>query len=192
MSENIIQWQGAYNKAGSSHKNRYPSEQVVGWVLSQQKFRGRALDIGCGWGNNLRFLLGEGYDAHGIDFAQSAIDGIGCEFGGRVSCQSIERTNFPENHFDFAIDRCSLQHNPSEKLPLLFSEIRRIIRPGGRLFSIMRRSGDDGFLHAAPTEEQLRAIFTQGWEIISLDLLIRTEQNQQRTFESFIIDVRKV
>lgn len=190
MNMHVEQWQSAYEQSGTAHKNRYPSEQIISWVLSQQRARGRALDVGCGWGNNLRFLLGEGYDAYGIDFAQSAIDGIQAEFGDRVSCQNMARTSWPDKHFDFAIDRCSLQHNPVQELPALFGEIARVLKPGGRLYSVMRRSGDDGFIHAAPTEAQLRDAL-RDFEIVSIDLLRRTEQNQQRAFESYLIDVRK-
>jgi SAM-dependent methyltransferase len=36
--------------------------------------KGRALDLGCGTGTNVGYLLEQGWQADGVDFAQSAID----------------------------------------------------------------------------------------------------------------------
>lgn len=35
---------------------------------------GRALDLGCGTGTNVRYLLDHGWEADGVDFVQQAID----------------------------------------------------------------------------------------------------------------------
>lgn len=187
---NREEWNAAYAKDGRAHKNKYPSERVVGWVLRNYPVGSCCLDVGCGWGNNLRFLLAEGYDAYGIDFAQSAIDGIRPEFGERVMCGSIEQTSWPDNHFDFIIDRCSIQHNPVDALPRIFKEIHRVLKPGGGIFSELRRAGDDGFIIAGPTFDQLQSALAP-FANVQIDLMTRTEENMTKKFESYLIDARK-
>jgi len=190
MLNNVDQWTAAYQGNGRAHKNRYPSERVVGWVLRNYKPGARALDVGCGWGNNLRFLLAEGFDAEGIDFASSAIDSLKSEFGARVRCEGARQTSFSDGEFDFIIDRCSIQHNPSEDLPAIFAEMQRVLRPGGRFYSELRHVGDDGFQFAGPSMGQLREALA-GFSQVHIDLMNRTEENQTRRFESYLIDATK-
>lgn len=190
MLNNVDQWTTAYQGSGRAHKNRYPSERVVGWVLRNYRPGARGLDVGCGWGNNLRFLLAEGFDAHGIDFASSAVEALRPEFGERVRCESALRTRCADDDFDFVIDRCSIQHNPLDDLPGIFEEMRRVLRPGGRFFSELRHVGDDGFQFAGPSMAQLRAALA-GFSSVHIDLMSRTEENQTRRFESYLIDATK-
>jgi len=55
---NKDEWNQTYSQKGSRHKNNYPSDLVVGWVLRNYRNTGsKYLDLGCGYGSNLRFLL---------------------------------------------------------------------------------------------------------------------------------------
>lgn len=186
-SANARTWDNLYAGTGSAHKNRYPSERVVGWVLRNMPRGSRGLDVGCGWGNHLRFLLAEGYDAHGMDFAASAVSALQGEFGDRVQHESALRTHWPEASFDFVIDRCSIQHNPIDDLPAIMGEMARVLKPGGRFFSELRRIGDDGLAYAGPDEAQLRAAL-QPFADVQIDLMTRTERGGQMRFESWLID----
>jgi SAM-dependent methyltransferase len=187
---NFEEWDAAYAKHGRGHKNKYPSDRVVGWVFRNFPNRGSCLDIGCGWGNNLRFLLAEGYDAVGIYFSHLAIESIRNEFGSRVRCESIVSTSWPDNHFDFVIDRCSVQHNSVMELPKIFGEINRVLRPGGRFYSELRYRGDDGFSYAGPNIDELR-LALQSFKSVDIDFLAISTENQTRVFESWLIDATK-
>lgn len=77
MNDYQNDWDENYKKTDSRHLNIYPSEMLVGWIF--RNFKGlslSALDIGCGYGNNLRFLLENGFDAYGFDFSPAVIDKI--------------------------------------------------------------------------------------------------------------------
>lgn len=189
MNNCARQWDETYRTSGHAHKNKYPSDLIVGWVLRNFR-KGKCLDVGCGWGNNLRFLLAEGFEAFGIDFAAAAIDGIKPEFGNRVRCESITATSWPSNTFDFIIDRSSIQHNHIEELPVIFSEVNRILKPGGRFFSTMLKEGDNGFLLACPNEQALRDALMV-FSSVQIDYMTRTENNQATTFVSYLIDATK-
>lgn len=134
---NLIEWDTVYSADSGRHKNRYPSDLVVGWVL--RNFKGKTfkcLDVGCGYGNNLRFLLAEGFDAYGIDFSSAVIKQITGEFCDRVLIASAEDIPYEDETFDFIIDRSSLQHNPTKRLPVIFKECHRVLRGGGGGFSV--------------------------------------------------------
>jgi SAM-dependent methyltransferase len=51
-----------------------PAAELVGLVEAGRLPMGRALDIGCGTGTNVRYLSSLGYDAVGIDLAALAIE----------------------------------------------------------------------------------------------------------------------
>lgn len=43
----------------------------------------------------------------------------------------ISATDFPDNSFDACISSSTLEHIPADRLPAIFRELKRIIRPGG-------------------------------------------------------------
>ena len=63
MKKNQKEWEEVYSDDSIFHKNEFPSELVIQFVrrnyTSQiaptSRGRVKALDIGCGWGNNLEF-----------------------------------------------------------------------------------------------------------------------------------------
>ncbi len=94
----------------------------------------RILDAGCGTGKNLQMFLERG-DARGVDIAQEAIHfcrlrGIPAE---RALVASLLELPFPDKYFDvsFSFDViCNIQHDVAA-----FAEIRRTLKPGGRLIT---------------------------------------------------------
>jgi SAM-dependent methyltransferase len=99
------------------------------------------LDIGCGNGLMLPFLLKKEAYYVGVDIAENLIDiaeerYMGAIESGRVRFVIGEATELPvrDEEFDFIISFAVLHHLPS---PLLhkkfFEEIRRVLRPNGRV-----------------------------------------------------------
>lgn len=90
----------------------------------------RVLDIGCGRGVMLRALLDLGHEAHGVEISEDAASGVDERAEVHIA-PDLADAGFAANSFDAVILWHVLEHLPRPDLTI--SELRRIIRPGGRL-----------------------------------------------------------
>ena len=106
-------WEKLYRKETTRHKNRYPNTEVVSFILKNFGNKNRRmitiLDLGCGWGNNLKFLYAEDFDAYGIDKSETAVSHCKtiCD---NVVVGDIADIPYPDEFFDAVIDRNSMQN----------------------------------------------------------------------------------
>jgi SAM-dependent methyltransferase len=128
----------------------------------------KILDIGCGVGKELNFLLSKGYDAIGIDPCEKLIE-IGAEFypkiKGRVFVDNIPELRSIKQDFDGIICSSVLMHIPSIQLFDVVLSIKEHLKPNGNfLFSIpnnypifdLKESRDaSGRLYNGVTKNQL-------------------------------------
>ena len=98
----------------------------------------RVLEIGCGPGfvtERLLALVPEG-SVTGIDNDEYMVELAGSRLAGLKRAEvregSVTDTGFPDASFDAVTARLVFQHLPDPKAAL--SEVRRVLRPGGRLF----------------------------------------------------------
>lgn len=190
MRINQKQWDEAYSLNSSRHKNKYPSELIVSWVLRNHGEGGRCLDMGCGFGNNLRFLLENGFDALGFDFSPSVIENIKNEFGDRVCVADAIDLPYPNSHFDFLIDRSSLQHNPAKDLGKIFDEAVRVLKPDGAFFSCFLTSGNNGFLLADIGINELGSIFEERFYEVLIDYQTTSSDGMRDVRTAHLITAR--
>lgn len=117
----------------------YPDENVVRVLkkfFSAKKTNSIALDLGAGSGRHLP-LLAEHFDrVVASDFSresQKSYKGIQA---------ALPHLPFAESSFDFILCWGVLHYLPAEQIPAAVAEIRRIMKPAGRLFLTLRSDSD--------------------------------------------------
>ena len=150
----------------------------------------KALDVGCGFGNNLRYLLNEGYDAYGFDNSEIVVDLISKEFGKRVSCQCTSNLNFDDQSFDVIVDRQSIQNNELEKVKAAYSECARLLSINGKMFSNFLLSDAD-IDKANISEDELDEIISTYFHIAEKNYSIGTTLNASIKHETVVYTLTK-
>ena len=104
----------------------------------------RIVDAGCGAGRNLTWLLREGFDVHGVDADESAIDAVRTLAArlapalpaDRLRVARVEATGFPDNFADVVLSSAVLHFaRDTAQFDAMLDEMWRILRPGGLLFA---------------------------------------------------------
>jgi tellurite methyltransferase len=117
--------------------------------LFDQLLRGRAapgsriLDVGCGSGRNLVYLLREGCEVYGVDSDPRAVEAVrrlAAKFAPALSpdnfrLEPIEEMSFPSGFADFVISSAVLHFaRDNEHFQAMLRETWRVLKPGGLLF----------------------------------------------------------
>jgi ubiquinone/menaquinone biosynthesis C-methylase UbiE len=98
---------------------------------------GRVLDVGCGEAKFLYRMYQKGWSGVGLDFDLNAIEAARKNYGkyGLELLQTdLVSAHFPDNSFDAVTMNHVIEHVPDPVA--LFAEVKRILKPGGRLVSI--------------------------------------------------------
>lgn len=99
---------------------------------------GKLLDIGCGDGTFLNRMQSLGWSVDGLDFDPGAIEAAQMRYGLSLRHGDLAGARFPANVFDAVTMNHVIEHVPA---PLaLVVEIRRILKPGGRLVVVTPNS----------------------------------------------------
>lgn len=136
------------------------------------EIRGDVLDVGCGTGENLLYLVGLGHDGTGIDISPKAIEKARLKAKSRQleakfvvgNALNLERL---ERLFDTGID-CGLFHTFSDGMRRNFAEsLKSALRPGGTYYMLCF-SEDEPEDWGGPrrvTQREIRDTFANGWRI---------------------------
>jgi len=96
----------------------------------------RVLDLGCGTGATVARLRAQGIDAVGIDFASEMIRAANeqHDLAVHTTCADATTLPFADGEFDVVIADGVLHHLAVQgKLIAALREVRRVLKPGGRL-----------------------------------------------------------
>lgn len=127
-----------YDEAAKSTAANYEAvdaQPIVTPVLDFLPEGGRLLDLGCGSGRDAAFFLKQGYDVTGLDGSEAMLREASSyhpELLGRLVHHELPWPfPFDAGSFDIVLSFAVIMHLEEAHLSRLFSEIARVLRPGG-------------------------------------------------------------
>jgi len=114
----------------------------------------RAIDVGCGLGDNAIALQNAGYDVTAFDLSQTAIDWATQRHKDTgVDFHQADLFNLPPDWigaFDFVHETYTIQALKGGLRAAAFAEIASLLKPGGKLLAVCRSRPDDGEVNGPP------------------------------------------
>ncbi|SHN82404.1 class I SAM-dependent methyltransferase [Bradyrhizobium erythrophlei] len=162
-------WESIFSSRGWG---AYPPEDLIRFIArnygqAADRATVRVLEIGCGPGPNIWYLVREGYGVAGIDGSVTAIaqarkrlstDGLPTN-EGRVDLRVGNFVNLPwsDAEFDAVIDIAALYANKRSDIVSAIDEVFRTLKPGGMFFGKMfgadTTGSDSGILFEPGTRQ---------------------------------------
>jgi SAM-dependent methyltransferase len=100
------------------------------WVYDNVRRNSALLDLGCGAGM-LALLKRKGVTLTGVDLSEECV--VAARRNGydeTVRCE-LQALPFPDASFDYVVSLDVIGHIPAQSKDALFTEIKRVLRPGG-------------------------------------------------------------
>ena len=133
---------------GSNGWGKYPAEHLIQTVMRALRSRNirhktEVLEIGCGGGANLTFLVNEGFNVTAVDGSVSAVknakklitpllkSGQRCD----IDVLYFEELDYAEGQFDLIIDYLALYANKTSVIYPTIDHIYQYLKPGGYFYS---------------------------------------------------------
>lgn len=192
----------------------YPPEHVIRFMArhfysAPDRTKVRVLDLGCGKGATLWYLVREDFAAAGIDGSPTAIaeaketidaDHPGMARVADLRVGDLRELPWPDGRFDCVLDVCAVTHNPLPDCRAIVVEVHRVLKPGGLLFSCLFAPTrfappDRDKLDAAvpPTTffyPDIRELFAT-FEVVEVNRSEWTTQGGERAVGMWLVEVKK-
>ena len=144
MSSNDV-WETIFRNRASW--GLYPPEELIRFVAAHYYGAARRdavsfLEIGCGPGAGPSWYLArEGFRYTGIDGSPTAVRRAQDRFAreglaGDFVVGELEILPWEDGCFDCVVDIAALQHNDEHAAAAIVTEVHRVLKPGGRHFSL--------------------------------------------------------
>ena len=145
----VKSWDSAWEKVFQTTQEwgEYPPEELIRFIARNyykvfDRKKIKILDLGCGTGAATWYIARKGFSACGIDSSKTAIEIAKQRFQkekleGEFKVGDIIKLDYPNAFFDCITDIAALQHNKIENLKKIFNEIFRILKPKGKIFSMV-------------------------------------------------------
>lgn len=148
MLRNKEQWEEIYRANETPWDAKSPDPFLVSLIRAKTITPCKAIDIGCGFGNETIFLAKNGFKVTGIDISKGAISearkradkaGAICEFlTSNILDLDIQGV------FDFALDRACFHFLDPEERDEYVKKLSKLLRPGS-LFLLIVSSNKETF-----------------------------------------------
>lgn len=129
----MVDYSGLYNTYWKQPDKRagdclLPDSSGIGAQLLATCGTGRILDIGCGMGGLVQYLLKQGADAYGVDVSSIAVSQCSRVAPRRFYVGSVLALPFADESFDSVVSTNCLEHLAPEDIAQAFREMHRISR----------------------------------------------------------------
>jgi SAM-dependent methyltransferase len=143
-------WESIF--ANRSSWGKYPPEELIRFIAAnyyaaEPRNAVKVLEIGCGPGGGPSWYVArEGFAYYGIDGSSTAIEKAKKRFAeenlnGEFKVGDLARLPWPDAKFDAVIDVACLQHNSENDAETILGEVHRVLKDGGRHFSLTASRG---------------------------------------------------
>jgi 2-polyprenyl-3-methyl-5-hydroxy-6-metoxy-1,4-benzoquinol methylase len=153
-----------------------PRPLLEDWLASRSIVGLRALDVGCGLGDNAEALAGAGARVTAFDLVERAIQWAHERFPrSEVNYQVADLFNPPKDWrgaFDLVHELYTLQALPEALLPDAARALASFVAPGGTLLVISRAREDGEDLGGPPwplARKDIEALAVDGLRLVSLE-----------------------
>ena len=189
-------WEESYKKGRAL--NQYPFDSVVSVVFRyiSERQNKKALEIGCGSGNNLSFMAREGLNVTGLDISETAVKVARANlknqnFPGKIYIGSVHNMPFSDESFDFILDRACLTHCP-QILQQCLNEVHRVLKKGGIFYSEFFGWDSTDRLFAKSRAGEGFGNFTKGNFMQTETYFLKKELIKNLFFQYEILEVNEV
>ncbi|MDA2933994.1 class I SAM-dependent methyltransferase, partial [Acidobacteria bacterium AH-259-D05] len=171
-----------------------PCTKIVSFIMrtfgkEANKSEIKILDLGCGWGNNLKFLRDKEFDYYGIDFSRAAVEHCQESFKNIVQ-GDLSKLPYGNSFFHCVFDRQAIQHNSKEGIRQIFKEVYRVLKASGIFYSVLIAKAKFDVYTTYLTEDEIRAL-TQSFLKVDVDYVEISTDNQTDFLRVHVLTAEK-
>lgn len=120
---------------------------LVKLLTDRLSIAARVLDIGCGPGQFTKLLIQHGFVTEGIDTTEEMLVIARQKvLGARFVNMDMRRLKYPDQFFDGILAAYSIIHMPTDELPGVLAEMRRVMKKNGYALFIVQQGDPDQIL----------------------------------------------
>ncbi len=228
------QWyENSYSQAGFKAQRSYPNEELLRFMgrnFFHTPFAERkainVLEVGCGSCSNLWMIGKENFSAYGIDLSAASIE-LGKQMldkwgtTAELTTGSMTELPYEANYFDAVVDVFASNCLDVADFEACLSQIARVLKSGGKVFSYTPSTTSDAFINHAPavkiddytingiyresspfygnfypfrfeTPEHITALYNKyGLEITAMERITRTYSSMGESFQHLSLEAVK-
>lgn len=154
-------------------RGREPAVIQLDQFLAHLPAGASILELGCGGGQDSRYMLDRGYDVHPTDGTPELAAEAAKRLNHPVSVLLFEDINAQAQYHGIFANACLL-HVPRAALPAIIGKIHTALKPSGTFYASYKAGeaeGRDRFdrFYNYPSEQWLRELYAQlGWSKIEI------------------------